>query len=202
MLKQKLLLRNLINFTMLCKINHNKFIKNIIIKDNNLPSLYLNDNNIFDIKNKKDYSVEHIYPKKFLDKKHHLDMHNLIRTNNIINNLRSNYKFTDKDDILFDKNWVKLSYGNYLNHHDRLFIPNDISKGFISRTIMYLAWQYGYNPYKIISHNNLINWCLNNPPDYKERYHNEVVNSIQFKNNIFISNYNNKDYYNQLKKLF
>lgn len=203
MYNNKLLYFTILNFTILSKCgNYNKYIKDIIIKDNKLPSLYLNDNHIFNIKNIQYYSVEHIYPKKFLDKTHHFDMHNLIRTNNHINNMRSNYKFTDLNNNNINKKWVKLNFNNYLNTHDKLFIPNDISKGFISRTIMYLAWQYGYNPYKIISHDNLIKWCLNYPPDYQEQYHNKIAYSIQFKNNIFITNYNNTDYYNLLKKIF
>ena len=182
----------------------NQGIKEYVIRDINLPSLYLNKNSNFDGNNiKQEYSVEHIYPKSLLHKKDHYDMHNLIRTKNYINNLRSNYKFSDKkNEETNNDQWIKLEGNNFLNKKDRIFIPNKYSKGIISRAIMYLAYNFNYDPYKIITRDNLIKWCIDNPPDYKEIYHNKLALYLQNTNNIFIENYNSTFYVDKIKKLF
>lgn len=117
--------------------------------------------------------------------------------------MRSNYKYTDiKDQKLLDNDWIKLENDNYVNKHDKLFIPNKISKGIIARAIMYLAYNFDYNPYKIITPINLLKWCIENPPDEKEIYHNKLTNIIQHTNNKFIEEYNNSYYINDIKKIF
>lgn len=179
-------------------------IKHSIIKDTNLPSLYLTKNiKVLNDNIKQLYSVEHIYPKSLLSKKNEFDMHNLFRTKNYINNMRSNYKFTDKnDEKLLNNNWIKLESNNYVNKNLKLFIPNEISKGIIARAIMYMAYNFNYNPYKIITPVNLIKWCIDNPPDEKEIYHNKISMMMQHTSNKFIEEYNNLYYINDIKKLF
>ena len=117
-------------------------------------------------------------------------MHNTIRTLNNLNVNRSNYKYTD--DLTHDKNWLKLDFDNYVNHKLKLFIPNQISRGFISRAILYMSMEYNYNPHKVIDKNVLLQWFFTYPPEKTEKHHNEVISKLQNKNNVFISNYNKK----------
>ena len=41
-------------------------------------------------------SLEHIFPKCYMNKKSFNDIHNIYKCNNLINNCRSNYKYTDE----------------------------------------------------------------------------------------------------------
>jgi endonuclease I len=95
---------------------------------------------------------------------------------------------------------LELEYDNYVNHKEKIFIPNNDSKGFISRAILYMYREYKCNPKKIIDIEILKKWYYNFPPKHDEIYHNMVVKRIQNKNNIFISNYNKKN--KGVKKLF
>jgi len=174
-------------------------IKNTILNDSKMPVIYINKNFAKeDIKNTF-FSAEHIYPQSLLNIKQSNDMHNIIRTLNTLNLNRSNYKFQDEYDKN-DKHWKELEYNNYVNHKDKIFIPNNDSKGFISRAILYMYREYKCNPKKIIDIEILKKWYYNFPPKHDELYHNMVVKRIQNKNNIFISNYNKKN--KGIKKLF
>jgi endonuclease I len=179
-------------------------IKKTIILDTRVPSLYLGKNtNVLNNNANKMYSIEHIYPRSLLNKQHQNDMHNLFRTSDYLNNMRSNYKFTDKEEQKqLNNNWIKLEYFNYVNKKDKLFIPNDISKGIIARSLMYLSYTYNYNPYKVISPSNLVKWSEENPPDDKEIFHNKISKLMQENDNRFISEYDGKFYKNAIKNLF
>ena len=48
---------------------------------------------------KKVYSLEHIYPISHMTNDAKVDMHNLFKTTKFLNNARSNYKFTDYENI-------------------------------------------------------------------------------------------------------
>lgn len=167
------------------------FIRHAIIFDKKMPSLYVTNNYQVDdnLKNYV-YSMEHIFPRSHLNKKDANDMHNVIKTLNDLNVNRSNYKYTDV--ITDDKHWIKLDFDNYVNHKQRLFIPNQISRGFISRAILYMSKEYDYSPHKIIDKCTLLKWFYDYPPSPCEKYHNEVIKKLQNKNNIFISKYNKK----------
>ncbi len=174
-------------------------IKNTILNDSKMPFIYINKNFAKeDIKNTF-FSAEHIYPQSLLNIKQSNDMHNIIRTLNTLNVNRSNYKFHDEYNKP-DKHWIELEYDNYVNHKDKIFIPNNDSKGFISRAILYMYREYKCNPKKIIDIEILKKWYYNFPPKHDELYHNMVVKRIQNKNNIFISNYNKKN--KGVKKIF
>lgn len=182
---------------MICKvfagntIRCTNIFRQTIIFDNKMPSIYLEK--AFHVQdNLKDsvYSIEHIYPRSHLNKKDHHDMHNVVRTLNNLNVNRSNYKYTET--LTHDKNWIKLDFDNYVNHKQRLFLPNPISRGFISRAILYMTKEYDYNPEKIIDKETLLQWYYQYPPNQEEKYHNEVIKKLQNKNNIFVSNYNKK----------
>jgi endonuclease I len=166
-------------------------VRHTIIHDNKMPSIYIEKHFHVDESLKQNiYSMEHIFPCSHLNKKDQHDMHNVIRTLNDLNVNRSNYKYTDI--LTSDKNWIKLDFDNYVNHKHRLFIPNNVSRGFISRAILYMSKEYHYNPLKIIDKDTLIKWFYDYPPKQCEKYHNEMIKKLQNKNNIFISNYNKK----------
>lgn len=166
-------------------------IRQTIIFDKNMPSVYLQKiPNTYEIPKKNIFSVEHIFPRSHLDKKDWNDMHNLIRTTNDLNVNRSNYKYTDI--MTRDDNWIKLDYDNYVNHKERLFIPNTMSRGIISRAILYMTNEYKYNPEKIIDKDILLSWFYQYPPNKYEQYHNDVIHKLQNKSNIFITKYNKK----------
>ena len=141
--------------------------------------------------NRQFVSAEHIYPQCLLDGKQSNDMHN-IKTLNTLNANRSNYKFHEDYDIK-SKNWVELECNNYVNHKDKVFVPNNDSRGFISRAILYMYKEYNCNPQKIIDIEILKKWYYNFSPTIDERYHNDIIKRLQNKNNIFISNYNKKN---------
>lgn len=166
-------------------------LRNIIIFDNKMPSIYLGNNlNIDDSIRGSVYSMEHIFPRSHMNNKHSNDLHNVIRTMNTLNVNRSNYAYTDILDD--DKNWIKLNYDNFVNHKRKLFIPNKSSRGFISRAILYMCKEYEYKPAKIIDNEILLRWFFENPPTKCEKYHNDIIRKMQNTNNIFIANYNKK----------
>ncbi len=171
-----------------------------LVFDDKMPSAYTDiDFYVQDNLKKHAYSIEHIFPRSFMEKKAYNDMHNTIRTLNDLNINRSNYKYMDT--ITADKNWIKLDFDNYVNHKLRLFVPNSLSRGFISRAILYMSSEYNYNPSVIIDKDVLIDWFYKHPPSDCEKYHNHVVKKIQNKNNVFISSYNKKVVERYLKKL-
>lgn len=176
-------------------------LRNAIIFDNKMPSLYLEKGFVVDDSIKRSiYSIEHIFPRSHMSNVHGSvhgsDMHNVVKTINNINVNRSNYAYADESDemvaIMSDKHWIKLDFGNYVNHKQRLFIPNKSSRGFIARAILYMCREYDYNYGKVIKKDVLQKWFYDYPPSKSEIYHNEVVRKLQHTNNIFISNYNKK----------
>ena len=199
-------------------IQYSNIIKDTILNDPKMPMIYTNKylkkfiiNGIADdiltcssiSKNiargvaKSNYnrqfvSAEHIYPQCLLDGKQSNDMHNIIKTLNTLNSNRSNYKFQEDYDIK-SKHWVELECNNYVNHKDKVFVPNNDSRGFISRAILYMYKEYNCNPQKIIDIEILKKWYYNFSPTIDERYHNDIIKRLQNKNNIFISNYNKKN---------
>jgi len=132
------------------------------------------------------------------------DMHNIFKCNNYINNIRSNYKFANYNDIKYnsyDLNKVKDS-DNYISTSAKIFCPENESKGLISRAIMYMSYEYNLNYKKVIDYDNLINWCLKYPPSEYELIHNQMVYMKQYKKNKFINLYYRKNYINYISKLF
>lgn len=168
-------------------LSYSNILKQTIILNHNVPYLYCNETNL-DIY--KSFSMEHILPRCFLQKCHYHDMHNIVKTIKKINIQRSNYKFVD--DKNNDDNWKEIQYNNFVNHKNGLFIPNESSRGIISRSLLYMAYEYDYNLSKIIDRETLVNWFHQYPPCQKEIYHNQLINNIQKKDNIFISKYNKR----------
>ncbi len=173
-------------------INGTNILRRTLIFDDKMPSAYIDKQlHISDNLKKSAFSIEHIFPKSMMRKKDHNDMHNVIRTLNNLNVNRSNYRFSEA--MIHDKHWHKLDYDNYVNHKLQIFVPNEPSRGFISRAILYMSKEYDYKPETIIDKHILIKWFYEFPPDIYERYHNEVIKKIQKRNNIFISHYNRKN---------
>jgi len=185
----------LVNMSYIRGFPYTNIIKKTILHDMKMPSIYL-ENSFFgdnDAKFKnKFFSAEHIFPQCLLNNKHRNDMHNIVKTINTLNVNRSNYMFVE-DINCKDKNWVELDFGNYVNHKYKVFAPNHYSRGFISRAILYMCWEYDYNHKKVIDRDLLIKWYFENPPSKEERYHNEIIHRIQRKHNIFITNYCKKN---------
>jgi endonuclease I len=170
-------------------------IKKTILHDMKMPSIYLENSFFGDNEAKfknKFFSAEHIFPQCLLNNKHRNDMHNIVKTINTLNVNRSNYMFVE-DINMKDRNWEALDFGNYVNHKYKVFAPNHYSRGFISRAILYMCWEYDYNHKKVIDRDLLIKWYFENPPSKEERYHNEIIHRIQRKHNIFITNYCKKN---------
>ena len=211
-------IQNKMRTNMQHKMQFSNIIKDTILNDPKMPMIYTNKylkkfiiNGIADdiltcssiSKNiargvaKSNYnrqfvSAEHIYPQCLLDGKQSNDMHNIIKTLNTLNSNRSNYKFQEDYDIK-SKHWVELECNNYVNHKDKVFVPNNDSRGFISRAILYMYKEYNCNPQKIIDIEILKKWYYNFSPTIDERYHNDIIKRLQNKNNIFITNYNKKN---------
>jgi endonuclease I len=174
-------------------------VKYIILNSLNTPNIY-NINKYIDSK----LTQEHIYPKSFLNSKHKNNMHNLFKCNKEINNIRSNYKFTDFKFIKINKNdFTKINNtDNYVSIKHKLFVPEDESKGIIARSIMYMCYEYKYKTNKVIDSNILIDWCLNYPPTEEEINHNNIVFYKQYTRNKFIDLYKKKGYKNIICKCF
>jgi len=148
-------------------------------------------------------TLEHIFPKSLIkDKKYENDMHNIFRCNQRLNTLRSNFKFMDENEVIFDDKWRKLDEYNYVNTKKKLFIPNNQSKGIISRSIMYMSHNYNYSYTKVIDSNILIDWCLKFPPNKNEYVHNIIVYKYQKNKNKFIDLYHQKNYKEMICDLF
>jgi hypothetical protein len=185
----------LINMSYIRGFPYTNIIKKTILHDMKMPSIYLENSFFGDNEAKfknKFFSAEHIFPQCLLNNKHRNDMHNIVKTINTLNVNRSNYMFVE-DINCKDKNWVELDFGNYVNHKYKVFAPNHYSRGFISRAILYMCWEYDYNHKKVIDRDLLIKWYFENPPSKEERYHNEIIHRIQRKHNIFITNYCKKN---------
>lgn len=186
------LLKQVILFAMIITECFGYALKGIrinFISNKGLPVLYYNSKNI------EQLSLEHIFPKCFIDKKHHNDLHNIYTANKLVNNIRSNYKFIDnKDDnfLLSNDKWIKIHGNNYIDKKNRLFIPKNADKGIISRSILYMCHKYNYSPKKVIDVDTLIDWCMEYKPSQFEKNHNIYVYNKQHSDNKFISNYDKK----------
>ena len=185
----------LVNMSYIRGFPYTNIIKKTILHDMKMPSIYLENSFFGDNEAKfknKFFSAEHIFPQCLLNNKHRNDMHNIVKTINTLNVNRSNYMFVE-DINMKDRNWEELDFGNYVNHKYKVFAPNHYSRGFISRAILYMCWEYDYNHKKVIDRDLLIKWYFENPPSKEERYHNEIIHRIQRKHNIFITNYCKKN---------
>lgn len=170
------------------------------IINHNSPEIY--NLNSLKIKDGGIMSLEHIFPKCYMNKKSFNDIHNIYKCNNLINNCRSNYKYTDESLLKLYEFKKLYDTDNYISSKYKLFIPEKESRGIIARSIMYMTFEYNYNFNKVIDSYNLINWCLDYPPNSQELYHNHIAFMKQYKKNKFIELYYKKNYKSYIQKLF
>lgn len=88
-------------------------IRSSIIFSSNNPEIY----NVKGLSIKSKFNpkptLEHIFPKCYMNKISYNDMHNIFKCNGEINNMRSNYKYTDDWDL---RNFTKIhNTGNYIS---------------------------------------------------------------------------------------
>jgi endonuclease I len=140
-------------------------------------------------------SNEHIYPKCFLNKDHYHEFHNIFRASKSINNIRSNYMFSDKKNII----WEPINKDNYISHKHKLFNPRNIDKGIIARAILYMNYKYEYD--LLVNKEMLYDWCLKYEPTIHEKLHNLNGFKVQGNYNPLISNFYDKNYICFLKNI-
>ena len=159
-----------------------------VIMCNNTPIIYSPSF----VSNSGKLSLEHVFPKSLMYKRHYNDMHNIFKCDSYINNMRSNYKFVDDYNI---NSFIRLNEtDNYINTKLKLFKPHDDSKGIIARAIMHMCYEYKYDYKKIINYEDLISWYIDYPPTKEEIYHNNIIFQKQKKRNMFIDLYNKKNF--------
>lgn len=155
--------------------------KKHLVKNNILLPILYNDNHC-------PMSIEHIYPKCFLKKDHFDDFHNMFKASKYINNIRSNYMYSDLQNIT----WQYAYNNNYVCHKYKLFNPRDIDKGIIARAILYMNYKYNYK--LLVNKQILFNWCLKYEPNTNEHLHNLNGLIFQGNSNPFISKFYDQDY--------
>jgi endonuclease I len=141
---------------------------NIMLKNvKNMPLLYGNTRHI---------NLEHIYPKSFLNKTHHKEIHNIFASNGKMNSLRSNYKF---------------GIGNYIvDHKKRIFVPRIEDRGIIARSLLFMNDIYSYTLKKVITEEELLyEWNKLYEPTEKEIIHNIYGHQVQGYDNPYITKY-------------
>lgn len=178
-------------------------IRSSIIFSSNNPEIYNMRGMSIKTKFNPKPTLEHIFPKCYMNKISHNDMHNIFKCNGEINNMRSNYKYTDERDLWNLKDFTKIhNTDNYISTKNKLFIPEEESRGIIARTIMYMSYEYKYKYSKVIDTEVLIDWCLTYPPTKHEINHNNDAFRRQYKRNKFIDLYCKRNYRNYIQNLF
>jgi endonuclease I len=195
-----------------------KKIKKIYHENNIYYDIYQDNINVipFNSINKKyikynSLTAEHIFPQSYTKnyKKAKFDMHNIFLTESLLNNNRSNYKFSDEsledmeniylldydyflqyNRILKYNNVFDYNIINYKNNKKKIFIPNYYSRGLIARSIAYMDVTYeNIDINNVIQKELLIKWNLEYPPTCIEKKQNEIIKNYQGNKNIFIDNY-------------
>jgi len=178
-------------------------IRSSIIFSSNNPEIYNFNSIIIKSSYNPKPTLEHIFPKCYMNKISYNDMHNIFKCHGEINNLRSNYKYTDFENENEHYDFRKIANtDNYINSKMKLFIPEEASRGIIARTIMYMSYEYKYKYSKVIDTDVLIDWCLSYPPTSQEINHNNVAFKKQYKRNKFIDLYCKKNYKHYIQNLF
>lgn len=178
-------------------------IRSSIIFSGNNPEIY----NLNSILIKSNYNpkptLEHIFPKCYMNKISHNDMHNIFKCHGEINNLRSNYKYTDFSNVENHLEFMRIrNSDNYISVKSKLFIPEEASRGIIARAIMYMSYEYKYRYSRVIDTHVLLDWCFSYPPCKEEINHNNIAFRKQFKRNKFIDLYCKKNYKNYIYNTF
>lgn len=147
-----------------------------------LPILYTNLNYTLHL------SKEHVYPKSYLKNlpKAKCDLHNIFLCPYDLNNIRSNYAFTDK----LDDSFVQVTDECYVSKQKKLFYPRETDRGIIARSILYMRYRYNIrygfmgSPEEMLM---LLRWNNEFLPTQDEINHNRVASARQGRGNIFIA---------------
>lgn len=164
----------------------------------------------------KQPNLEHVIPQSLLKKDNILkkDMHNILWYPSMLNNHRSNYKYSN-DDTIYEKSIILDEEGFLSNNiynptinsiktsNLKIFCPRTSLRGEISRSCLYFA--YTYNKYydlivnEVIDKKTLVKWHEEYPVTELEEYKNYKIMEFQGNENIFISN---PKYINDFIKVF
>ena len=188
------------------KYNSFKKTKNLYLNNNVYFDIYQDDVSRLDIETLLNKSknieknqlltAEHIVPQSYIKSIDYakFDMHNIYLTTSKINTHRSNYKYCDESQLLYDKqdNFLDDYYDaniNYKNNKLKMFIPIASSRGIIARAIAYMKIIYTeLSIENIIELDTLIKWNNQYPPSQLEKEKNLLIYQIQGNYNEFILN--------------
>ena len=150
-------------------------------------------------------NLEHIIPQSKLKKDPILkkDMHNILWYPRMLNIHRSNYKYTN-DNNIYEKSII-LDEEGFISNEEiynstinsiktsplKIFCPRKLFRGEISRSCLYFAYTYEkYNDLilnDVINKDTLIEWHETYPVTEIEEYKNFKIEEEQGNGNIFIS---------------
>lgn len=131
-------------------------------------------------------NTEHIFPQSFFknhDDKRKLksDLHHLYPCIMTINSKRGNYKFEEIDSDFSSDDEFEV------DHKNRLFEPDEISKGNTARACAYIYCAYNDTRIlEIISPKTIVEWNKLDPVSDLERARNDIILQIQGNRNPFI----------------
>lgn len=156
-----------------------------------------------------DPNLEHIVPKSVLRQlgaqysEAAEDLHNIFLTSKRINQIRSNYRFSDLPDMFLrrtkikkvDKEcWLEIGCGMLINHRQKIFVPNQgPDKGIIARAILYMLSRFPQlHADDIIKGgmSTLLLWNKMHPPSIAEILHSKRAAQLTNRSNIFLERYN------------
>jgi endonuclease I len=129
-----------------------------------MPHLCLYQNSLITQSN---LSFEHVVPRSFLkDEYAKRDLHNIFLTDTNLNQIRSNYSYTDDE---------KIGYCG-CNHKRKLFRPPVACRGVIARSCMYMHDVYGC---QLPLSESLLNEWIAEPATAEEIRHNILCRYLQ-----------------------
>lgn len=134
------------------------------------------------------FSKEHVYPRSFLKglPQAKCDHHNIFMCPYDLNNIRSNYAYTDK----LDNSFMQVTDDCYVSRKKRLFYPPATDRGIIARSILYMRYRYKLRNGFMSSKEDtlmLLRWNKQYLPTQEEINKNLIVTAKQGNSNIFVA---------------
>lgn len=115
------------------------------------------------------------------------DNHHIFADDNKTNGQRGNKPFNELNPSSATRSID--SYGNVTDNYytSSYFMPNDLAKGEVARSTMYMNTRYGYSvTLNFYSVELMLKWHLENPVTNREIYRNNTVHSLQKNRNPYI----------------
>lgn len=115
------------------------------------------------------------------------DNHHIFADDNKTNSNRGNKPFNELDPTSSTRSYD--GYGNATDNYytASYFMPNDLAKGEVARSTMYVNTRYNYDvTLNFYSVELMLRWHLENPVTYREVYRNNVVHNLQGNRNPYI----------------